>query len=373
MKAWLRVHKYSSLVATLFMLLLCVTGLPLVFSDELAGSDSTSKAAATAGPARTLDELVALAPAGAAQRFVQFVFWQDDAPGLVGLGVADVPDAPLDDVSRLLVDATTGQPRGVREQPRYLEVLLEVHKNLYLGQAGDLLLAVMALSFLASTASGIVIYGPFMRRLDFGTVRTRSRRLRWLDLHNLVGIATAVWALVVGATGLMNTLEGPLFSAWQSEHLPALLASAAKPGEKAERGSIALAVASARRALPAMQPTSIGLAGTRYGTPRHHLVWMHGATTLTQRLFTPVLVESSTGNVVLAEPLPWYLRLLEVSRPLHFGDYGGLPLKLVWAGLDLLLIGILVSGMYLWWAKWRTLPSLASEPDAFPVDAEEAG
>jgi uncharacterized iron-regulated membrane protein len=49
--------------------------------------------------------------------------------------------------------------------------------------------------------------------------------------------------------------------------------------------------------------------------------------------------------------MPWYLRALEVSRPLHFGDYGGLPLKVLWALLDLITIVLLGSGLYLWIAR----------------------
>jgi len=37
-----------------------------------------------------------------------------------------------------------------------------------------------------------------------------------------------------------------------------------------------------------------------------------------------------------------------VSQPLHFGDYGGLPLKIIWALLDIVTIVVLGSGLYLW-------------------------
>ncbi len=45
---------------------------------------------------------------------------------------------------------------------------------------------------------------------------------------------------------------------------------------------------------------------------------------------------------------------MQVSRPLHFGDYGGLPLKIIWALLDLITIIVLVSGIYLWAAKRKS-------------------
>ncbi|WP_375289015.1 PepSY domain-containing protein [Qipengyuania sp.] len=35
---WFVVHKWSSLVATAFLLMLCVTGLPLIFHDEIDGA-----------------------------------------------------------------------------------------------------------------------------------------------------------------------------------------------------------------------------------------------------------------------------------------------------------------------------------------------
>ena len=34
--------------------------------------------------------------------------------------------------------------------------------------------------------------------------------------------------------------------------------------------------------------------------------------------------------------MPWYCKALALSQPLHFGSYGGLPLKLLWAALTLL-------------------------------------
>ena len=74
---------------------------------------------------------------------------------------------------------------------------------------------------------------------------------------------------------------------------------------------------------------------------------------LTSRLNTPVLVDGATGALTTVARMPWYLTALELSRPLHFGDYGGMPLKIIWALLDLITIVVLVSGLYLWLARRR--------------------
>lgn len=76
--------------------------------------------------------------------------------------------------------------------------MLSLHRDLFIGLPGELFMGMMALLFVVAIVSGVVAYGPFMRRLKFGTVRNeRSSRLRWLDLHNLLGLVTPAWALVV--------------------------------------------------------------------------------------------------------------------------------------------------------------------------------
>jgi uncharacterized iron-regulated membrane protein len=48
------------------------------------------------------------------------------------------------------------------------------------------------------------------------------------------------------------------------------------------------------------------------------------------------------------------MSVLLLSQPLHFGDYGKLPLKILWALLDLLTIVVLISGLYLWVKRGST-------------------
>jgi len=56
--------------------------------------------------------------------------------------------------------------------------------------------------------------------------------------------------------------------------------------------------------------------------------------------------------------MPWYYMALSMSRPLHFGDYGGLPLKILWAALTLFTMVVLGSGLYLWLARSAVSPSV---------------
>src|SRR3546814_14397417 len=99
-------------------------------------------------------------------------------------------------------------------------IMLTLHVGVFAVRPGELLLGLMGLLFVVAIVSGVVLYGPFMKKLDFGTVRAaRSTRLKWLDLHNLLGIVTLVWAFVVGMTGVINELSPHLFRLWPSTEL----------------------------------------------------------------------------------------------------------------------------------------------------------
>lgn len=122
----------------------------------------------------------------------------------------------------------------------------------------------------------------------------------------------------------------------------------------ARYGSLDRAMAEARKALPNVRPQFIAFPGGVYSSKHHYAVFFQGDTPLTERLLTPALIDAETGQFTTARPMPWYNQALSLSQPLHFGDYGGLPLKILWALLDLFTIMVLVSGLHLWLGKRTT-------------------
>ncbi|MFQ6687046.1 PepSY domain-containing protein, partial [Bordetella pertussis] len=114
-------------------------------------------------------------------------------------------------------------------------------------------------------------------------------------------------------------------------------------------------------AVPDRALTGISYPGNAFGSPQHYIVWLKGNTPLTSKLNTPVLVDGKTGELAAVARMPWYLTVLELSRPLHFGDYGGMPLKIIWALLDLITIVVLGSGLYLWLARRKATDARVAE------------
>jgi len=116
----------------------------------------------------------------------------------------------------------------------------------------------------------------------------------------------------------------------------------------ARYGSLDAAMDAARTAMPGNNPQFIAFPGGAFSSKHHYAVFMQGDTPLTERMLTPALIDAETGVLTDVRPLPWYLTALQFSQPLHFGDYGGMPLKLVWTALTLATIWILWTGILLW-------------------------
>jgi uncharacterized iron-regulated membrane protein len=373
LRSWSWLHKWSSLVCTAFMLLLCITGLPLIFHHEighLLGTEVEAPAMPADTPRAGLDRVLDVARALHPDRVVQFASQPEDSTDLWFVTMTPTPE-PTDDFRSVAVDARTAE---VLAQPRFDEgfmyVMFKLHVDLFAGLPGKLFLGLMGLLLLVAIVSGVMLYAPFMRRLDFGEVRRqRSRRIKWLDLHNLLGVVTLVWAFVVGATGMINTWADLMIKYWQYDQLSALLVP--YKGQPtipvAERASVQRGLDVAFTHAPGMTVSFIAFPGTAFSSPHHNTYFLRGTTPLTSRLLQPVLVDARTAEITAAPELPWYLAALLISQPLHFGDYGGMPMKILWALLDIMTIIVLISGLYLWLRRKETQP-IAEEAGAVIAD-----
>ena len=365
LRTWTWIHKWTSLVCMLFMMLLCLTGLPLIFTHEirhLSGDEIEAPAMAAGTPRASLESVVAAARAYRPGLVPLYLFAEEDAPDLWLVKLDKRTDTDESQAKFATVDARTAQVLGA---PNFgtgvISFLFRLHVDMFMGLAGKLFLGLMGVLLVLSIVSGIVLYAPFMRKLEFGTVRRdRTSRTKWLDAHNLLGIVTLVWALVVGGTGIINTWADLILKAWQNEQVEKLLhgdtetilrPEARQPG--ATHGGAQFAIERAQAAFPDMHVDMVAFPGTLRSTPDHFAVILRGGSSLTSRLSQAVLVNPADGEVFQASARPWYVTALQLSQPLHFGDYGAFPLKLIWAALDIITMFVLGSGLYLWWSRGR--------------------
>ena len=357
-RAWYLVHKWSGIVPTVFLLMLCVTGLPLIFHDEIEALEGVDYETALPGPPSAesgvpLDTMLAAALAERPGEVPLFMAFSQESP-LLTVTTGPTPDAAGEDMTLLFFDRATGESLGPAPGGGVMEFLLQLHTDMFLGQPGMWFLGAMGALFVIALVSGTVLYAPFMRRLRFGTLRMdKSRRVGRLDQHNFGGIVILAWALVVGGTGMINAFADPLVDSWREGELAEMTAQygGAEALAPEDYGSLDTAMAAAKARLPGQSPQFIGFPGGDWSTARHYAVFFQGDRPLTENLLTPALIDAETGALVDARSMPALNQALMMSKPLHFGDYGGLPLKIVCALLTLATIWVLWTGVLLWWRR----------------------
>ena len=362
-KRWFWLHKWSSLICTLFLLEICITGLPLIFADEIDGwlNPTVYEKVASDSAAAKLNNMVSVAHQRYPLEVISSLYIDDEEPQVLLYMQPSFASKP-DEGHSLQFDSRTGKllkddPPFSQQPETFIGLMFSLHTDLFMELPGELFLGLMGLLFIVAIVSGLALYGPFMKKLPFGSVRyEKARRLKWLDLHNLLGIVLGVWMFVVGVTGVINELATPLFNLWQNETAEKILkpyAGTSVP-QQSELTSLDAAFDTTRKILPNMTIVSAVYPGSQFGTPYHYLLWAKGNTPFTSKLFSPVLIDARTGGLTTVVEMPAYLRALEVSRPLHFGDYGGTPLKIIWAVFDVGAIAVLISGIYLWFARRKS-------------------
>ncbi|MFC6197305.1 PepSY-associated TM helix domain-containing protein [Ponticaulis profundi] len=354
---WSFLHKWTSLICTVFLLMLCLTGLPLIFHDEIEGAFETGdvwKPANPDGPLLSLDDILAAALENRPGEVPLFMSFDEDRP-VVNVTTGPTPDAPGSQMHFERFDATSGEiVPAPTVDGGVMEFILQLHTDMFLGLPGMLFLGAMGILFVIATVSGVVLYAPFMRKLDFGTLRRKkSARTKWLDYHNLLGIVTLAWVLVVGVTGVVNTIAVPLLETWKNDRLADLTSEFGDAPVATRLASVQDAVDRASAEAPGAWVQFVAFPGGDWSTDYHMAIFIRGSTSLTSHIVTPVLIEAETGEFAGMRAMPWYMKALAFSGPLHFGDYGGMPLKVIWALLDVFSIIILGSGLYLWLAKGR--------------------
>lgn len=355
-KRWFNWHKWTSLICTVFLLYLCITGLPLIFHEEIEHLLEDNKTAVAKGQEKlSLDKLAAIAESKYPGEKVRYVFWDENEKNKVLFDVVDKPDAPYEKSKYLVLNEYTGEILGAPKTDGLMNIILKLHTDMFLGIPGKLFLGLMGMLFMISILSGIVLYGPIMKKFDFGMVRkNRSKRLKWLDTHNLLGIAVTAWMAVVGFTGVINTLSDVILGLWQQGQLAEM--TAPYKNQKPLTGSFSSleeAKKSAEKTITDMKVSVIVFPGTPFTSKHHYAVFMRGNTELTSKLLKPVLIDAKTGDVTDSRDMPWYVNALFISEPLHFGNYGGMPLKIIWTVFDVFTILVLITGVYLWIARRR--------------------
>lgn len=355
----LNLHRWCGVIVSLNFLVLSLTGVILVFHEEIDGALGTVPAAQSGQNRTTLAQAAELARASEPGAHAVYLFAdEEEHPGVAFVGISST-SRKLDDAKPVSIDLRTGKllPQ-VDFESTFTGLVFRLHAELFAGPIGRLLVGVIALALLISLISGAVVYGPLMKRFAFGLLRRdRARRTYLADIHKLVGAASFGWLLLVTVTGLFLSLGSVALQYYSVTELAALGAPYAKSPIVEDLSGLDRAIAAAEKTAEGRSFSIIALPGSDLASPRHYTVLLKGGSGIESRMLTLAMVDAENPVSAEVHDLPLYLKTILLSEPLHFGDYGGLPLKIVWTLFGIASIALSGSGVWVFFIARRDRPA----------------
>lgn len=339
-----QLHAWLGLLAGVPLLIIALTGSWLVFKPELDALllPERHQIAAAAEGRQSFDALLALV--------------RRQHPDEVVVGWAPADAATRADVlfvitkgsglwRKMYLDAQHGR---LLTEPLALEDgvndwLLSLHYTLLGGHLGMLLAGVVALMLIGLGVTGFLIYRRFWRRLFRLNLRQAWRGLAG-EFHRKLGVLAAPLFLIMGITGAY----------WNITHAVADLAEhgLSDEHELVTRSWMGATLSldgladQCAAAVPGYQPAYIALpkdekgSVTFYGQvpERGVLRSPYGITFSFQREHGKLIAETDIRTQSLV------LQVLDAFRPLHFGNFGGLPVKIFYCLFGMLPAWLALSG-----------------------------
>lgn len=188
-----------------------------------------------------------------------------------------------------------------------------------------------------------------------GKHRPAGWQFNRFDIHRSVGVIGSVALLFISATGITIAfpqtvaamLGGP--SETPLQRAPRAARAAQNSGVQP---NMAQYLAAATKAVPGAVVTQLRLppAAGRPVTAR-----LRQAGDIRQEGSTRVSLDLATASVEsIDQPSAWpmYKKIVQAATPLHYAEWGGMPVRVLWSFIGLIPPALFVSGILLWWTPF---------------------
>ncbi len=337
-------HLYVALIAGIFVVILGATGSIMAFEPEI---DHLLHS-----------KLSYVTPQGSAMSLAQIGDAVSKAyPGerIGGYLLSTSPDISTQVSLRkglVSVNQYTGEILGMRAGGMdFLGYVHQLHLRLLIrnhSDSGKTIMSWAGVAMLFLLLTGLYLWWP-LKRVSIG-----SGKRFWFDFHNVVGIFSLVFLLMLTVTGMMIGFEEttvPMFYSLTGS-APSKNPQIPPPPPGVKPIPIDQAMDIARTALPGATPFQVSVPGPKAA----YQIRSRFPEDRTPGGRSRVIVDQYTGNVLFTESsrtAPAGTRMVIVNRALHTGDIFGIPSKAIVSLASLMAVLQLITGVVMWWKKRR--------------------
>ncbi len=348
-KLLLNLHLYLALVVGLFVVVIGLSGSIIAFEPELDRLLNPSLFHVSAqGRTMSVDDLFQAAAKAYPGQKVATLRLPQSADDSVQFNVKGP--------KQVFMNPYTGAILGERSPQTPLSTIHSIHLRLLVGggkdKTGADIVAFVTAVAIFLVLSGVYLWWPIKRiKVKWGA----STRRVYFDLHNTVGIYSALFLLVLGITGLVirfdDEIEEYLHHRAGTEKIAKMAPSTPQKGVNPLTPTDAVRIA--ENTIPGTQ----ALAITKTPGPKGaYLVSLHFPEDFTPGGRSWVTLDQYSGKVLLVQnsrTVAMGTRAIVWNRRIHTGDLLGLPTKILMSLSCMMLIIQAITGYYMWWARLR--------------------
>ena len=361
-KLLFRVHLWIGTIIGLFIIAICISGSVLVFEQNLLNDTPQLPMSSVRGSA-TWDQLVDSALAANSDSRLANIDMRSASRRVVPIGLSTPAQTVV-----VYVDSVRNRvikQEVLQQKHWFVESMLSLHTELAISENGATVIGIAGALLFLMAMIGIVLWWPGVR--SWKRAIRINWRARWVginfDVHRAFGFWCFLLVAMWGLTGAYFIFPEPfdhvikVFSPMPSM---AQLPSDWKPGDPI------LPAGELIQRAQSMYPQD-KLAYLFMDTARPHglvKVFLSPRPSVPmEQLEDVVTLHPATGAVLSnTSSAHWTAgeRLSLAVYSLHFGDFGGLLLQIVWALLGLVPVVLVITGYAMWWnrtlkKKWAKL------------------
>ena len=247
----------------------------------------------------------------------------------------------------------TGELLGTREGNTVLSNIHQLHMRLLMGKSGGNVVSSVTGVLIFLVLTGVYLWWPLKR----STIKWKnaSALRRNFDLHNVTGIYSAAFLVVLGVTGIVIHFDGEL-ETWLHEkngtakigkNTPSVVQKGATPI------TVDRAVEIAKQEMPGTQALSVSSPANPKGS---YLIALRYPEDLTAGGRSWANVDQFSGKVVNfqnSRTVASGTKTIIIDRALHTGDILGYFSKVLMSLSSMFLVIQAITGYFMWWKKLR--------------------
>lgn len=271
---------------------------------------------------------------------------------------------------RVISDASSGRVIGTI-QSGWVDWMVDLHRNLLSGKPGRAIVGAFGIILFILSLSGIWMWlaGARNWRAWITTPKPTSTVRFNYELHRLGGLWACIFLAVISFTGIGLAFPDTFQRTVQ------LLGGGSRvtPPKKIKGkalGSLDKYLQAGQAAMPDAVVTEMRLPESGSGPIEIRLYRTGDLAPAGNRVY----LDPSTAAAITIDRLvdrPFGARFLAALSPIHYGEFGGLPIKALWSLVALCPVLLFATGVMVWWqrrSRKRTVMA-PKEAAAMPVAA----